>query len=244
MEIHMTVQYSSEWDRLLDSILLENDPIDESLALAQDLRERDDIPDIDEVTGEPFEFFEEEVTDDGIELQNRSMLRRQKHFRLAADYITGELKKIEWVARVALFGSVAHPLKKEIPRFQPYRRERVSLWHECMDLDLAIWVRRIDKLNDIRRARILALAALQKEHPGMGGVAHHQVDIFFLEPETNRFLGNLCNYGQCPREGKPECRAAICGKAPFLKTYENFSLYDDALTGSRLLYENPSAEGR
>ena len=233
----MTSMSSSEWDRLLDSIPLEKDPIDDTQVLEQDY-----VPDIDEVTGENFEWFEEEVTDEGIEAQNRSMLRRQKHFRLAADYITGELKKIEWVERVALFGSVAHPLKKEVPRFQPYRRERKRVWHECMDLDIAVWVRSIEKLNDIRRARLQGLAALQKEHQGIGEVAHHQVDIFFLEPGTNRFLGNLCNYGQCPKADKRECRSDICGMAPFLKIYENFSLYAAALTGSRLLYDNPSAD--
>jgi hypothetical protein len=35
------------------------------------------------------------------------------------------------VVKVALFGSVAVPLVKEIPRFREYQQARIEVWHEC-----------------------------------------------------------------------------------------------------------------
>ena len=72
------------------------------------------------------------------EEQNAMMLRRQRNLRAAAECVARELALFPEVARVALFGSVTQPLKKEIPRFSQFRRHRVPVWHECNDVDLAV----------------------------------------------------------------------------------------------------------
>ncbi len=53
------------------------------------------------------------------------------------------------------------------------------------------------------------------------GVPHHAVDVFLFEPGTQRFRGNLCYFGSCPK-GKIDCEVSGCGAQPFLRLYEKF----------------------
>ena len=76
-----------------------------------------------------------------IEDENRSMLRLQQDFRRAADIVTDALMTFEEVAAIAVIGSVAKSLWKEVPRFSEFRRAGIEVWHECKDLDLAVWIR-------------------------------------------------------------------------------------------------------
>ena len=57
------------------------------------------------------------------------LVARQERFRLAADLVTAALAQCEAVEAVALIGSVAHPLWREVPRFAPYRRLRLAIAH-------------------------------------------------------------------------------------------------------------------
>jgi hypothetical protein len=77
-----------------------------------------------------------------IEEQNQLMLRRQQEFRRAADVVTDAWTAFAEVQAVAVVGSVAKALWKEIPRFSDFRRAGIEVWHECADLDLALWIRR------------------------------------------------------------------------------------------------------
>ena len=86
---------------------------------------------------------------------------------------------------------------------KPYRRARVALWHECKDVDLALWLEHLDSLDGLRRAKARALRTLWDE--ASIGIASHQVDVFILEPGTDRYLGRLCDFNTCPK-GKAECR--------------------------------------
>ncbi len=61
------------------------------------------------------------------------------------------------VEAIAVIGSVAKPLWKEVPRFREFRREGIELWHQCGDLDLAVWLSSQHRLGTLRRARDLAL---------------------------------------------------------------------------------------
>jgi hypothetical protein len=74
-------------------------------------------------------------------------------------------------------------------------------------------------LKALQRARSRALNDLLADLKL--GVAHHQVDVFLLEPRTDRYLGRLCHLGACPKE-KPECLVAGCGAALFLRQHEGF----------------------
>ena len=172
-----------------------------------------------------------------IELQNRFMLRRQKLFRIAADFLANEFRQFEWVLKVILFGSVASPLCKEVPRFSPYKRKRIEIWHECSDLDLAVWVNNTAELSLLRKARNKALATMRQQYSNCRGVAHHQAEIFIMEPQTNHYLGRLCTFNQCPKPDKRECRTTGCGSSAFLKVMDGFEFYSNALDNAVLLYD-------
>ena len=100
------------------------------------------------------------------------MLKRQARFRAAADMVTDALVRFAEVEAVALIGSVARPLWKEVPRFW---RQDVEIWHECKDVDLAVWLSRLDRLRELNRARNVT-AGRTFEKLGVG-VANHEVDF-------------------------------------------------------------------
>ncbi len=164
--------------------------------------------------------------------ENEEMLRRQRQFRLAAEYVANAFKACPAVLKVALIGSVAVPLKKEVPRFSQFRRAGIAIWHECRDIDLAVWVDDLDCLNDLRRAVGGALNELFSEH--QIGVAHHQVDVFILEPTTDRYRGRLCKFGSCPK-GKRECYVPGCGARPFLQQHRDFTFHATSLRPDRMV---------
>jgi hypothetical protein len=183
----------------------------------------DDIPDFEDY-GPP--------TLDEVTEENELMSRRQKDFRIAADYVAKAFAEFAAVKKIALFGSVASPLVKEVPRFRKFRRARQPLYHECKDVDLAVWLADLSILNSLQRARARALAALLNDYDV--GVAHHQVDVFLFAAETDAHLGRLCNFGECPK-GKPECLVPRCGSEKFLRQVDGFVLRPDALSPSKTI---------
>lgn len=162
-----------------------------------------------------------------IEEQNRYLLRLQHDFRRAADIVTDALMTFEEVEAIAVIGSVAKPLWKEIPRFREFRRAGIEVWHECKDLDLAVWISSQLRLGALRRARDFALREGYESGKGPG-TANHQVEIFLIEPGTDRYLGRLCNFSACPKN-KPECHVAGCGAIPFNKRVDGFAPHADLL---------------
>jgi hypothetical protein len=60
------------------------------------------------------------------------------------------------------------------------------------------------------------------------GVAHHQVEVFIMEPGTDRYLGRLCTFTRC-RKDKLECLVPGCGAVPFLEQHEGFIFSKSAL---------------
>ena len=160
------------------------------------------------------------------------MLERQAQIRLAADTVTAALAEVPEVETVTLTGSVARPLWREVPRFQPFRHWGISVWHECKDVDLAVWLDRLDRLQTLNRARSLALYQLFQEK--QIGVAHHQVEIFILQGEVNAYRGRLCPFSQCPK-GKRECLVPGCGQDPFLQQHAGFTFWPDALAPDRIM---------
>ena len=143
-----------------------------------------------------------------------------------------ELAKFEPVTKIVLMGSVASALKQEVPRFSKFRRAGQPVWHECKDVDLAVWLTDRTILNRLRKARSRALALLLEEHDI--GVAHHQVEIFLFSPETNAYLGRLCTFNECPK-AKPECRVKNCGTEKFLRQLEGFVFNPDALSPDKTI---------
>src|SRR5215510_6021731 len=105
----------------------------------------------------------------------------------------------EEVQAVAVIGSVAKPLWKEVPRFREFRRAGIEVWHECGDLDLALWIDSQHRLEELRRAIDRALRKAYEEGIGVS-VVSHQLDVFLIEPDSNRYLGRLCNFNRCPKD--------------------------------------------
>ncbi|MBN1420301.1 MAG: hypothetical protein JXP34_16090 [Planctomycetes bacterium] len=190
-----------------------------------------------------FDVFDDDVepTERDIDEDNEDLLRRRREFRLAAEYVAGGLAEIPSVEKVVLFGSVAAPLEEGIPRFRRYHRHRIPLWHECKDVDLAVWVRDLGVLRAMQKARKRALDRLLAERNI--GVAHHQVDVFILDPASDAYLGRLCWFKACPKE-KPECSAPDCGKIKLLRQHRSFRFDPEALEPGRsvILWERGSRE--
>lgn len=179
-----------------------------------------------------------------IESQNRYLLARQREFRLAADVVADAWMRFSEVVSVAVIGSVAKPLWKEIPRFREFRRAGIEVWHECADVDLALWVDSQDRLGELRRALSAALRHAFESGVGIS-VVSHQVDVFLFEPESDRYLGRLCKFNECPK-GKPDCLVPGCGSIPFNRKIAEFEPYSDILCGSEnaILYRRGSGRVR
>jgi hypothetical protein len=155
-----------------------------------------------------------------------------ENFRRAAEAVATAFSHVPEVAAISLFGSVAQPLKTQVTR------RGWEMLHHCKDVDLAVWVDHTDNLAALNRARNRALTKLFADHAI--GVAHHQVDVFLIEPGSDRYLGRLCSFGSCPK-GRRECLVPGCGKSPLLKQHEDFVFYPDALAEHRMvrLYVRP-----
>jgi hypothetical protein len=173
---------------------------------------------------------------DRVEQDNDHLLRTQQQFRRAADVIADAWSSFPEVAAIAVIGSVAKALWKEVPRFAPYRRRGIALWHECKDLDLALWLDDLTDLGRLRQAKAVALRA-EHERQGMFGVADHQVDVFLFEPGTDAYLGRVCTFNRCPKS-RPECAVPNCGATPFLRRFPDFEVHADILAnvGRAVLY--------
>jgi hypothetical protein len=172
-----------------------------------------------------------------IEEQNQSMLRLQREFRVAADVVTDAWSGFPEVQAVAVIGSVARTLCKEIPRFSEFRRAGIEVWHECRDLDLALWIDSQERLGALRRAAALALRAAFERGAGTSAVSQ-QLDIFLIEPGSDRYLGRLCSFNACPKE-KQECLVPGCGEIPFNKRIAEFVPRADLLEPAQyaMLYQ-------
>ncbi len=189
------------------------------------------------------ELERRELSPEGIAESNRHLVERQAIFRRAADLATAVLAEFDEVAAIALLGSVARPLWKEVPRFSSYRRAGIALWHECKDVDIAVWLSRLDRLRPMRRSVNRALPDIMKK-TGLG-VASHQLDIFVFEPGTDRYLGRMCQFKACPAD-KAVCSVPGCGSIPFLQQHEGFVLHADALDPARAvrLFDRTTGETR
>src|SRR5258707_9760904 len=155
-----------------------------------------------------------------IEQQNEYLLIQQRRFRVAADVVTDAWMAFPEVQAVAVIGAVAKALWKEIPRFSDFRRAGIEVWHECGDLDLALWIDSQDRLGALRRAAAQALRAAFERGAGTS-VVSQQLDVFLIEPGSDGYLGRLCSFNACPKD-KRECLVPGCGAIPFNKVIAEF----------------------
>ncbi len=167
------------------------------------------------------------VSDGEISQENAAMLKRRDSFRRMAGMAATGFSKLPFVQKAVLFCSFAAPPTTEVPRFSRLCHARIAIYHECKDVDLAVWLDDLTQLRALKRAvsdatNVFNQLICHKEL--LPGVAHHQVDVFVFEPGTNRYHGRLCTFNQCPK-GKPECRVPGCGAQRFLQLYEDFEIH-------------------
>ena len=140
--------------------------------------------------------------------QNRYLAERQRQFRVAADALTAAFAVLPEVLRVALFGSVARPLAKEVPRFSDFAAPGSRFGTNARTST--------SRSGSAASTGSTTCADCASEPCGSCmtisqiGVADHQVEVFILEPGSDQYLGRLCHFNACPK-GKPECLVSGCG---------------------------------
>ncbi len=159
--------------------------------------------------------------------EDARMVERQRIFRVLADRLAAALAEVDFVEKVALIGSVAGDLRREVPRFQPFRRLGIEIAHECKDLDLAVWVSRVDRLEDLKHVRARVSRELLAENNI--GVPEQQIELFLIDAvDAGRYVGRVCYFRSCPR-GHRDCTAKGCGARPFLKQMDGFEFWPSTL---------------
>ena len=93
-----------------------------------------------------------------------------------------------------------------------------------------LWLEYLDLLDGLRRPKARALRTLWDE--ASIGVGSHQIDVFILEPGTDRYLGRLCDFNACSK-GKSECRVPGCGNVALLRQHEGFRWRAESLAQGR-----------
>ena len=156
-----------------------------------------------------------------VDWQNEHLLRQQREFRLAADVASTALSRFDEVEAIGVIGSLAKALWKEVPRFSDFRKAGIEVWHECKDVDLAVWIRSRHRLGELRRASHAALRQAFEAGLGMS-VPGNRLDIFLFQPGTDTYLGRLCDFNQCPK-GQRDCLTPGCGDIPFNKQHLDFT---------------------
>ena len=182
-----------------------------------------EIPDLPPI--EMDDDFEEDSrfeppSSEDIDEENSILLRRQRLFRWAAQSVAVAASELAAVRKVAAFGAAALPLKMEVPRFRQFRQHRIEVFHECADLDLAIWMNDFADLKGLKKALSRGLKIVQ--NTPYGGVANHQVDVHLFDAASDEYRGRLCVFGVCPKPGKRECRVPGCGAHPFLQQFAHY----------------------
>ncbi len=175
----------------------------------------------------------EALTPEGIAERNQAMLLQYFELRCAADAVAEAWRRHPDLLAISLIGSLARQPWKDVPRFSPYRQKGIKIWHECRDVDLVLWLSKTDDLKSLRRLKSKTLAQFRTLRGG--GVASHQVEAVILEPGTNRHLGWLCEFNQCPKPGKIACQVPGCGDAKFLRQFEKFRWRSSSLAHDRCL---------
>ncbi|WP_246671981.1 MULTISPECIES: hypothetical protein [unclassified Mesorhizobium] len=98
---------------------------------------------------------------------------------------------------------------------------------------MALWISSQHRLDELRRAGAAKLRQAFEAGAGIS-VADHQLDVFLFEPGSDRYLGRLCSFNQCPK-GKHDCLVPGCGTIPFNKRIADFQPYADLLERSHIL---------
>lgn len=215
------------------------DPSDAISRMCYEMGIREDDDDAFEMAGALIEQREREtpVSYGEIYQEDQRMLRRQKDFRNAARAVTEKLAAMPEVTQVRIFGSVALPLWKEVPYHSRLRHKNISIYHECANIDLAVWVTSPAGADLMRRSCSQVVADLTDEDIFLN-IAHHTFCIHLINQSDNRYLGMVCHFSKCPK-GKRECMVRGCGANRFVQILPWFHLKASRLNeyNSQVLFQ-------
>lgn len=167
---------------------------------------------------------------------DQRMLRRQADFRNAARAVTERLAAMPEVQQVLLFGSVALPLWKEVPHHKRLRQRNIRIFHECANIDMAVWVSSPAKAELMRKACSQVVNDLARKNIYLS-IAHHSFSIHLIQETDDQYLGMVCHFNKCPKH-KRECEVPGCGAHPFVQILPWFRLKPDRLNefNSQILF--------
>lgn len=162
-----------------------------------------------------------------IAKEDKRMLRRQADFRKAAGLLTQRLAEMPEVCEVRLFGSVALPLWKEVSCHSRLRRRGISVYHQCNNIDMAVWVTSPEGANRMRKTCSQVVQELNEREIHLS-IAHHTFCLHLVDASEHRYLGMVCHYSQCPKH-KPACAVPGCGAHKFVQILPWFRLKPERL---------------
>lgn len=210
--------------------------------MCHELGIREDDDDAFELAGELIEKREREtpVSYGEIHEEDRRMLRRQMDFRNAARAVAGHLAAMPEVRQVRLFGSVALPLWKEVPCHPRLRQRNIRVFHECVNIDLAVWVTSPAIAERMRKVGSQVVNDLNAQDINLH-IAHYIFSIHLVDQTRGRDLGMVCHFNQCPKH-KSECQVPGCGAHRFVQILPGFQLKPRRLNefNSQILFQRPA----
>jgi hypothetical protein len=132
---------------------------------------------------------------------------------------------------------VALPLWKEVPRFRRLRQHNIWIYHECANIDLAVWVTSPAIANQIRKTCSQVVNELNSKEIYLA-IAHHTFSMHLIEQSSNHYLGVVCHFNQCPKH-KQECSVPGCGANAFVQILPWFKLKPERLNqfNSQILFQ-------
>jgi len=215
------------------------DPSDAISRMCYEQGIREDDDEAFELAGELIERREREtpVSYGEIYEEDQRMLRRQADFRNGARVLTERLAAMPEVQQVRLFGSVALPLWKEGSYHSRLRQRQIQVYHECANIDLAVWVTSPAGADGIRKEAAQVVRELTDKNVYLS-IAHHTFSIRLIQETDGTYLGMVCHFNKCPKH-KRECEVPGCGAHPFVQILPWFRLEPDRLNAfnSQILFQ-------
>ena len=168
--------------------------------------------------------------------ENIRMLHRRDEFRRVGEAVAQRLAEVPAVRRIVLFGSTVGQLRKELPRSGRFRRAGIEVWHECRNVNLAVWLDDLEytqTLQQTRRSAVVEALARKKLD-----LDEQHVDIMLMQGE-DECLGFLCCFDECPCAGKYDCLMTGCGATPRVRPLRGRQFHIERVPADRktTLYE-------
>jgi len=159
---------------------------------------------------------------------NQHPLRRYRDYIGIATLLAERLGTFQAVRKIALFGSLAQP-----PRREPHpKKEGVLRLHFPENIDLAICVSSLENLERFRRVRSTLLPKICDKRIK---VAEIPIEMHLFSSQTSEYLGNVCRHRHCPHKTLPCRQSPECGTTKHLKIMPDFVVVSESFSVNHCL---------